>query len=514
VRAGPWLTLASSALLTASCAAERGALRADPGPPAPAWTEASSAGFDVWTDLAPEEAARVAAGLERLQATLEAAWPGPPGAPRARVRVVLLESRPELAGLAGPSVVAFFTRRTDPPTIVAAAGRALADPSLLAHELAHHLVGRRLVEPPRWLDEGLAEHLATAGAPGVPPGTVGAAPWWADGFQPEPGFVRRLLAWDGRLDRHAPRRELSEAWALVHFLANEEPRRFAGYLRALAEGMPAHRAFDAAFPEWSPQLILGPYRLETRVGAFLASGHHRTTRFAGALPRQVQVSVRPAPPAEVRLLRLELPRASRLGEAELRAEVLAALRDAPDHPEALRFLAQLDRLDPLPLAVRAVEARPRDWRSWRFLAGALGREGLWPEREAALRQAAGLAPGRPELLRALAQHLLDAGRPAEAAPLARLAAELAPWDPAAVATYAAAALEVGACPVADGPAFRAAVLRAEPALDPARRALAEGLFGQARRCELARRLLPAAAALEARASVEVEETAGAGGGEP
>jgi len=358
---------------------------------------------------------------------------------------------------------------------------------VLAHELAHHLLERLLVRPPRWLDEGLAEHLETAGAPAVLPGTVGSTPSWSrGGWRPEPGFVRRLLAWDGRLDPAEPRRHSSEAWALVHFLVNEEPARLAAYLGALEAGRPAAAAFDLVFPEWSPRHLLGAYLLEARVVAFLDEGRHRTTSYPDLASARTDVSVRPAATADLHLLRLELPRRERRPVEAVRAEVDAALLEDPGHPEALRWRAQLEGLAPLPLALAAVEAHPRDWRAWRFLAGALPPEGEDLDREAALRRALTLAPDRPELLRSLAQHLADRGRHAEAAPLARLAAELAPWDPAVVAVYASVALTLRACPVDRVAASRAAALRVEPTLDPERRGLARALDALEQRCELAR----------------------------
>ncbi|MCM2333939.1 MAG: hypothetical protein NDI82_08310, partial [Anaeromyxobacteraceae bacterium] len=148
-----------------------------------------------------------------------------------------------------------------------------------------------------------------------------------------------------------------------------------------------------------------------------------------------------------------------------------------------RWKAQLDGLAPLPLAARAAEAHPDDWRSWRFLAAALpAGAGEW-EREAALRLAVELAPGRPEPLLALARHLAGAGQGDEATALARQAAEAAPWDAAAVTGYAVLAVERGACPVSEVAAARAVALRAEPAVDPERRALAHALHALAVRCE-------------------------------
>lgn len=477
------LSVAFLAGLLAGCAAVAATgPRADLAPPS--WHLASVDGFEVWTDAGPEVAARAGATIDRLQATLDAAFPEQGWGARSRLRVVLLAGPAELAELAGPHVGGFFTRRTAQPTVVADVRRALADPSVLAHELAHHLVERWLVGAPRWLDEGLAEHLGATGAPGAQPGSLGQAPRWASGWRPAPGFVRRVMAWDGRIDAGDPRRAQREAWAVVHFLASEEPRRLSAYLWALEGGAPAEAAFAAIFPEWRPEELLGAYRLELRVQAFLAARRERVWTFPEVERCRAAVTVRAASPADVRLLRLELPRRQRLAPEAIRAELAAALREDPAHPEALRWLAQLDRLEPLPLAARAVEAHPADWRTWRFMATALPAGERGDDREAALRLAVELGPGRPDLLLALARHLAAEGRLAEAAAPARQAAELAPWDPSAVTGYAAVATELGACPVARAPASRAAALRAEPSLDPERQALARRLRELALRCEL------------------------------
>lgn len=468
-------------VVLAGCATPGAVGGARPGGEAP-WHLATTERFEVWTDAGPEAAGQGAAELERLQALLDLAFPEVERGTSGQLRVVLLASHTAVEELAGPHIAGFYTRRTAQPTVVIGARQALRDPSLLAHELTHHLVERWLVRAPRWLDEGLAEHLGTIGDPRVDAGTMGQAPRWAADWRPEPGFVRRLLDWDGRISPEAPRRELDAAWALVHFLATTEPRRFADFLRALVAGTPAEQAFAVAFPEWRPDDLMGPYRLELRVRAALATGRRRLWVFPPP-SRRAELVVRAAPLAEVHLLRLELPRRQRLPLEAVRAEVEAALRADPHHPEALRWKAQLQGGPPLSLADRATEAHPDDWRSWRFLAAALpAGAGSW-EREAALQLAVELAPGRPEPLLALARFLAEDGRPGEAEPLARRAAEAAPWDTAAVTGYAALASIQGACPVSSVAAARAVALRADPALDPERRAMAHRLHALDLRCE-------------------------------
>jgi len=408
---------------------------------------------------------------------------------------------------------------------VAEAGRALAEPSLLAHELAHHLVERLLVAPPRWLDEGLAEALETAGDPAAAPGSIGAWPRWVrPGWRPAPGFVRALFAWEGAPSPESPRREASAAWLLARFLLEEEPARLAAWLRRLEAGQPARQAFGAVFPEWDEARFLGPDLLEARALAFLEARAPARRSPPAAAPAaalgdpEVAVAVRPAAPADVRLVLLELPRRERLTPAALRREVVAALGEAPDHPAALRWLAQLDGLAPLPLARRAVAAHPGDWRAWTFLAAALRSAEAEPAAcEAALRRAAGLAPERAAPLTALAAHLAERDQVDEALPLAWLALELRPWDPAALDLYAAAAVGLGACPVAPEAASRlaarVAALQGTPAADAERLARVRQLARLERRCDLARFAETAFATVQASAA-HVGSAAPGGGSAP
>ena len=501
----------AAAALASGCAGGAAGVRDAPAAGG-TWHVFTTGHVELWTEADPGAAQALAARLERIHLTLAAALAGarpPPG----RLRVVLLPGRGALAGLAGAHVGALLTTRAEEPTAVAEAGRALADPTLLAHELTHHLVERLLVAPPRWLGEGLAEALETAGAPEAEPGTIGPWPRWArPGWRPAPGFVRALLAWDGTPDPAAPRREASAAWLLARFLLEEEPARLGGWLRRLESGQGARQAWGAVFPEWDEGRLLGPELLEARALAFLearaAARRGRPAAVEAALAAalgEAAVAVRPAGPADVRLVLLELPRRERRSPAGLRAEVAEALREAPDHPAALRWLAQLDGLAPLPLARRAVAAHPDDWRAWAFLAAALRSEGAEPAScEAALRRAARLAPERPGPVRALAAHLAEAERAEEALPLAWQALALRPWDPAALDLYAAAAVGQGGCPVAPEAASRVAVqvaaLQAAPWPDDERLARARGLARLERRCDLARFAEAAFASFEASAA--------------
>ena len=494
-----WLQVYAATALVSGCAAGIPATRGErtgAGPTGPeGWATYRTTHLELWTEADPPAARALVARLERVHLTLAATLAGP-RSPPGRLRVVLLPGQGGLAGLAGAHVGALLTLRAEEPTAVADAGRALAEPTLLAHELAHHLVERLLVAPPRWLDEGLAEALETAGDPAAAPGTIGGWPRWVrPGWRPEPGFVRHLLDWEGTPDPAAPRREASAAWLLVRFLLEEEPARLATWLRRLEAGLAARPAWGAVFPEWDEGRLLGPERLEARALAFLAAGAARrapsATAAAEAAPAEVSVAVRPAASADVRLVLLELPRRERLSPGALRAEVVAALQASPDHPAALRWLAQLDGLPPLPLARRAVAAHPDDWRAWSFLASALRSEGAGPAPcEAALRRAAGLAPGRAAPLQALAAHLVGRDQADEALPLAWLALELRPWDPAVLDLYATAAVGLGACPVAPEAASRlaarVAALQAAPAAEPERLARARQLARLERRCDLAR----------------------------
>lgn len=434
------------ALLAPGCATPGLAFRC-PSRGGPAWRELASDGFVLRTDLPHAEAEVLVERLERMRAAVSAALFAAAPAVPGRVEVIAFRTAEEYRPFAPEGASGYYLRYAGgPPRIVLTGEVTPTQRGLLAHELTHHFLSGVFKRQPRWFAEGLAVYLESLGED--EPGRriqVGAPPAARLGRAREARVpVRELLAWDGSpqgpraLDRYAA------SWLLVHWLIHRQPVAFAALQRAFGEGAPPEVAWRAALPTYDP----AGGNLEALDGVLVAyaRGPVEDQR------RQIQVQVAVGhteqliPAAEVHAIRLALwshgpPRP----RSALEAEVHEALGESPDHPVALQALAVLQRVDPAPLARRAVVAHPDDPRGWTFLAGSLRGATAAAEREAAYRRAVALAPGNPAALHNLSQELLGLGRSGEALPIARQAAQLAPWSPPLLAGYAAVLSDLGRC---------------------------------------------------------------------
>jgi tetratricopeptide (TPR) repeat protein len=449
------LVLATLVTVLSGCASANGfRCQGAGGPP---WRVLETDHFELVTDVPATQARDLVRELELVRATLVGFVFATPREVPGRVRVVALRTAEELWEFRPYPAAGFYTRLRGMPTIVFSTGSFNEQRPMLAHELAHLITSRVLLRQPRWLSEGLAEYLSTAGSQGEDKGMVGGPPWWFQRLKVPRGVSAELLAWDGtvRADDPDPSRLYRAAWATVHFLVNEEWRRFAELQQRLARAEDPASAWAAVFPEFDPATPGGPAALDAAVGRHVQYGR------SGA--RVIHVAVKPAPverplpAAEVHALRLLLLPLAVEGEgdprtaataAKMKAEVAEALREDPAQPDALRLVARLERKEAEPLARRAVEAHPADATAWAFLASSLDGEARRGERIAALEKAAGLAPDRSDLLNDLAWTLLEDGRSGQALPIARTAMALAPWDAAVVDTYAAVVADLGRCPEA------------------------------------------------------------------
>jgi Flp pilus assembly protein TadD len=169
----------------------------------------------------------------------------------------------------------------------------------------------------------------------------------------------------------------------------------------------------------------------------------KTVEEVEARPVTPRLEERSLSPAEVHTLRLQLAHGWR--REALDAEIAEALREDPGHVQALTALAQRDEDRALALARRAVAAHPDDARAWQLLGEALKGATAAEERQAALRKAVELSPGRVEGLVALALEHARAGRPEEAERAARRVVALAPWSPVASMIHGGALADLGRC---------------------------------------------------------------------
>jgi hypothetical protein len=244
--------------------------------PAPVWSVARCAHFEVFASNGPKQAADALTMFEDVRGFFRASLPlGDLRETAARpVRVVVFSGDKEFAPYrVNQSGSAFFQSGADRDYIVMRefGGDAF---HVVAHEYAHAALGRRGADLPPWLAEGLAEFYSSA-AIRQGRATVGAAP---------PGrldALRRgtLMAVPALLavTRSSPEYNAkdhagmfyAEAWALTHMLMID-PRyqpATARMLDAAAHGVATPLAFGDAYGKT-------PQQIETDLRAYVARGFY------------------------------------------------------------------------------------------------------------------------------------------------------------------------------------------------------------------------------------------------
>lgn len=461
-------------------------------PPLTGWRELRSTHFLLRTDL-PEGSARTTLDkLEALRLWLQAAWSTGGDSPGSSDAMVL-DSGAELVGFTEMPGMATTTRRG--PLLVAAGTDAVLfgdrSPGLpvLAHEVAHELIRRRMPGAPRWFHEGLAGYLQTvtpledrrvrfgyveADRPPPKGGTLLEA--MAE-YRHKPEvtlagtgllFPRRLLSLDETASRGwetASEADLTDLYLSarlwVYLLRTEEPGRMHALERALAGDTP----WRVAWAELRSGLDVA--RLTEKFWRLVqAGGWPSEVRMVDRTPpAEAAVVERTLPPWEVHLALADLwtvAAAAQGGEERTRAaraELEAAARAAPDEASPQVRLAELET-DPEARLERAeviARGHPDSPEAAVFLARVLRDDGRdRPGRARAIARAVALAPEDPDALTAEAAQEARAGDVPGALRSARRAVTLAPWSPTAFRVLAN---------------LLAATARCEEALDAAQRGL-------------------------------------------
>ncbi len=477
---------AAAALLLGGCAHVGGFTCPSKG--GAAWHELRTAHFVVSTDVPEDEAEGIARDVEAVWGTVVwALFQNPPPLPGG-VRVIAFRSMEEFREFSPPNAEAYYAIHGSGAMIVLPGVLDERQRAALAHELTHHVTCSIFARQPRWFAEGLATFMESVGGDGSWPS------------HPAVGGVPRryaaLLAAQGalRLDAHLSRDLLlpgvrvagpldyAAAWLLVHFLVNTEPAGFADLQRRFQRGEPPARAWTAVFPRWDPETKAGRDALDAALRAYLANGQWTWVEIA--LPEVPPAAVRVLTSAEVHELRLLVPRRGERDEVAraIRPEVEEALSEDPGSVVALRWAAALDRLDPVPLARKAVAAHPDQARAWLFLGQALPRDDL-AAREEAFRRAVAADPSDAEALNSLAWHLLGGGRSGEALPLARRAVAAAPWSAMILDTLGGVLADLGQCAEALATQRRALDAAPEGADEHLRESVARHLEEMERQCD-------------------------------
>jgi tetratricopeptide (TPR) repeat protein len=364
--------------------------------------------------------------------------------------VVVIADERTFQEVAGPHVGGYFMEYRGEPVVVIPLTWLSRQPETIAHELAHHLSRHFLPVQPHWFGEGLASFVETLGRNdpkfGGRIGFATAERRSALRWLPIPK-ARQLLDWDGEKDPAHQDTYYLGSWLLYGWLWNVRSEAFTVYQRALARGERPATAWLAAFPEYDPSDDAAMARLDQALFQYTWSGVFQSYPVKARAEARLS-SLGRVPPADVHLLLLGVRRWSEASkearESATRLQLQEALQEDPLQPQALRLTAGTPESLQEGLR-RSTAARPDFSLGWALLGDALTDPKDRGEREAAYRQALALEPESPRLSADLAWHLLGAGRPAEALPLATLAAQVVPWNPQYLLLLARAEAGLGRC---------------------------------------------------------------------
>lgn len=238
----------------------------------PTWRATQTAHVRLATDVAADRVTTLAAELEDIHDELARIAPvallGTSGVADGVVDVVAFQKNAEVEQLGKVGMLGYVLR--DQVAVV-----DVNNDQILRHELTHHLVARLVGDVPRWVNEGIAEYLATASLDDGQ-ARVGDIP---DRIRELGGRGRTTFAGRSIPRLHellaAPDAEFdgsfglyyAAAWTLVHLVNNEHPEhrpRFRAFLQALSRGVAPDAAWRKAF---GPVLAV----LERQYDEFLAN---------------------------------------------------------------------------------------------------------------------------------------------------------------------------------------------------------------------------------------------------
>jgi hypothetical protein len=437
-------------------------------PPLTDWREVGSAHFRLRTDL-PEGAARETLGkLDDLRTWLQAAWSTGGDSP-GTTNVIVLSNANELWTFTHLSGIA-TTSRQGPVIVVAGTGSEFLfgdrspQQQVLAHEVAHDLIRRRMPGAPRWFHEGLATYLQTVFQRddrhirfGL--SSVWNAPhrkWVTDPevaiYGPDPPATH-ILPLDTlgtvRWEDATPSEIVQLYWSAciwIYLLRTGEPERMSALEAALASGTPWRVAWARL------RNGLDPDRLREKL--FGIGWKTEVREIPSGSPRAPPVSERALAPWEVHLCLAELwslaarmPGGSGLAP-RVRSEVEAAAAAAPDRPAPEVWLADLetDRDVRRERAEALVHRFPGNADALVFRARVLRDDGGSVEgrRDAAL-EAVTAAPDNVDALTAHAIEEIRTGDADGALRTVRRAEELEPWNPTVFVAQALVLGSIGRC---------------------------------------------------------------------
>lgn len=441
--------------LLAACAhpPPPGTLPHRPGEGAP-WFTVATPHFELFTQLEPDETARLATLLEQARtAFLATAWPLRRGFAGETARVVVVRGLERFGGSRRGAVGGMTSWQPEvrqlgrsPLVVLNANPESILQLDRHAqHELVHLLTESLDVDIPRWLHEGLAAYYeAMEVDPEAASVRLGKlTDRRKQSLQQHPALaLRDLFGWE------APRAELesysvytSNSLLLAHYLITEQGPRFRQLQERLLAGAPWPAAWEQLFGP--PQAI----RLEAALAAYRLRPL-AVRRIPVAFPPLAPPRVAPLSFADVRAVRALLyrrtvgpmPAAER--ERRARVELASSFGLDPLSARALEFGWTL--LDPDEARVRALatwQARPWEWRAAVLAASMV--EG--PEAVDILERTARWHPEHRHLEAALALAYWEAQRYPDARRLARQAVDRDPGDPYLLGVYGQCLIAGSAC---------------------------------------------------------------------
>jgi hypothetical protein len=325
------------------------------------WREFVTPHFHLYTDLADRAARRVLEDCEATYAALAEVGFALGDVPAVTTDLVVFRSRHEYASFApAERVVAFFTddrHLSEPrPTVVMSSGLDQRSREVFQHELTHRFVHRFILDPPLWLNEGLAELFSTLRFDkgqviiGEQPsqyrfvaGASSAAFVHGLVVSRLPSIRELAVAGDERFhDRRHERGPYFYAgsWVLLHLLFNgpEDYRpKFIAYFTALARGQSHEDAFSTTLE------TIGVERLEEEYRRYVMRDTTRIIKERYTPPPPPEPTVRALPESEVHLLWATLRSwdpDKKEPYARARADLERAQALAPDAPEVRALAAR------------------------------------------------------------------------------------------------------------------------------------------------------------------------------
>jgi tetratricopeptide (TPR) repeat protein len=398
------------------------------------WQELESEHFVLLTDSSTETATALIKRLERGRLLmLMVMWSGRT-TPAGRMRVIHFAHQRDLVDQTRSGISGLVQSDAFGGRIVGTAESWDGIDMVLNHELAHRLAAHFIPRQPRWVAEGIATYLETIH-------TVRGADRLAVGesSQQRLDYLMRGSAITGydkvlRMDSSYIRASdedayafESQAWALVHWLINNDAAGFNRYIDLVSGGESSVKAFEQAFPS----LPVG--RIDAVLSAYVRNGRYKSFTTNKVPQYSGPIAVRELTAAEVHAQRAQLRR-SWHGENDpaYRAELTAALQADPTHPLALELSGQGD-------AAASTKAHPDDARAWLLRSNRAGGD------LAALEQAVRIAPEDPQVLAELAHAKAKAGAVDDGIALALRAVQFEPGRPDLLLDLAGLLTHSGRC---------------------------------------------------------------------